>query len=70
MFRCTAHYDAVWKYNGHSLPPNAGSYGIPNSDQSVLTITNVDFNNAGNYLCTGLNNASTEAVGVLYVTSE
>ena len=70
VFRCTAHGDAVWKYNGNLLPPNAESHGIPNSDQSVLTITNVVFNNAGNYLCTGLNNVSKEAVGMLYVTSK
>ena len=72
VFTCIAHGDAVWTFKGNSLPPNAESNRIPNSDQNVLTITNVDLKNTGSYLCTGLNKVSSEGEGegVLYVRSK
>ena len=71
VFTCTVHDDVVWTFNGNSLPPNAVSNRIPNSDHTMLSIINVDLNNMGSYLCTGIHHeSSSEGKGVLYVTSE
>ena len=73
-FTCSSSQDVSWSFNGGSLPPNVKPVRLAAGFERyyALTIADVQLNNAGNYVCTGVDEdrSSFESEGILTVTGK